>query len=241
MNWDNFKDFFHPSYWKKMQPFIESEECNKIYRYLKETGKRRKIAPLSSQVFRCFKETPLDEVKVVMMGLCPYHTTRDNKIVADGLLMGCSSTGHIQPSLDKFFDGVAEELYKGKNVKWNKNSDVSYLARQGVLMCNASLTVEVGKPGSHLPLWESFMKYLFEEVINTSGMPVIFLGKESAKLEKYLLPFTWVFKVSHPASASYAQAEWDTEGVFSKVNKVLYDNNKFTIKWLDEESNEAPF
>lgn len=178
MNWDNFKDFFHPSWHSRIKPFIESEACDKIYAYLKSESKRgRKIAPLSSQVFRCFKETSLDELKAVMFGLCPYHTVRDNIMVADGLLMGCSSTGHIQPSLEKFYEAIDREMYKGKNIKWNKNPDVSYLARQGVLMCNASLTVEVGKPGSHALLWESFMKYLFEEVINTSGMAVVFLGK----------------------------------------------------------------
>ena len=60
MKWDNFKEHFHPSWHGKMKPFIESNECDEIYAFLKKESKRGKqIAPLSSQVYRCFKETPL--------------------------------------------------------------------------------------------------------------------------------------------------------------------------------------
>ena len=58
MKWDLFRDQFHESWHSKMQPFIESEECDKIYEYLKTEGKRgKKIAPSSSVTYRCFKET----------------------------------------------------------------------------------------------------------------------------------------------------------------------------------------
>jgi len=49
---------------------------------------------------------------------------------------------------------------------------------------------------------------------------------------KYTSPFAWNFTVSHPASASYKNTEWDTEKTFTKVNKVLKDNNNFEIMWL---------
>jgi len=53
MIWDNFKDSFHESWHDKMRPFIESEECDKIYAFLKsESGRGKIIAPISSNVFR---------------------------------------------------------------------------------------------------------------------------------------------------------------------------------------------
>lgn len=243
MEWNNFKDLFHESWHNKIRPFVESEECDRIYAYLKkESGRGRKITPLSSNVFRCFLETPFDELKVIMMGMCPYHTMRNGQCIADGLLMGCSETNYLQPSLDLFYKGVETELYDGLNLNYNQNPDVSYLAHQGVLMTNAALTVEVGKPGSHLNLWEPFTKYFFEEVVNTTGVPVIFLGRDAAKMERYVAPFTWVFKVNHPASAAYNHTEWDTEGTFKQVNKVLMDTNGYTIQWLDtNESDDLPF
>ena len=235
MNWEKFKEQFHESWHYKMQPFIESEECDKIYEFLKKEAKRgKKIAPHSSNVFRAFKETSLDDLKVIMMGMCPYHTMKFDAPVADGLLMGCSITGNLQPSLDKFYKGVEKELYDGLNLKYIATSDVSYLAKQGVLMTNAALTTEINKAGSHIALWEPFTKYFFEHMVNAAGVPVIFLGKDAAKYQKYLAPFTWSFVVSHPAAAAYKNTDWDTEGVFGKVNKILKQNNNYEIEWLLE-------
>jgi uracil-DNA glycosylase len=235
MDWNKFKDQFHESWHAKMQPFIESEACDNIYKYLKAESKRgKKIAPLSSAVYRCFRETTLDNLKVVMIGMCPYHTFYNGEPVADGLLMGCSITGKLQPSLDKFYDGVEKDVYDGLNLAFVKNAEVDYLAKQGILMYNAALTTEMNKAGSHIELWEPFTKYVLEEIITPTGVPVMFLGKDAAKYEKHTNPFSWNFILTHPASAAYKQSDWNTEGVFGKVNKVLKDNNNFTIEWLDK-------
>ena len=236
MNWEKFKDQFHESWHIKMRPFIESEECDKIYEFLKKESKRgKKIAPLASNVYRAFRETTLDELKVVMMGMCPYHTAKNGEFVADGLLMGCSNTNTLQPSLEKFYDALEKEIHNGLNLKRIKTPDVAYLANQGVLMINAALTTEINKAGSHIALWEPFTKYLLEHVLDTAGVPIIFLGKDAAKYERYVAPFTWTFTLSHPASAAYKQTDWDTEGVFTKVNQILMDNNNYKIIWLNEE------
>lgn len=236
MNWNKFADQFHESWHAKIRPFIESEECDKIYEFLKKESKRgKKIAPLSPNVFRAFKETSLDNLKVVIIGMCPYHTFRDGSPVADGLLMGCSTTGIRQPSLQQFYDALEIELYEGLNVHAPKDPDVSYLARQGVLMYNAALTTEANKAGSHIGNWEPFTKYLLEKVLDTSGAIYVFLGKDAAKYERYLPPMSWSFTLSHPASASYRDDKWDTEGTFGKVNKILKQNNNLEIDWLDVE------
>lgn len=233
MTWEKFKELFHESWHVKIRPFIESKECDDIYEFLKKESKRgKKIAPLSPNVYRCFKETPLDDVKVVMIGMCPYHTFIDGSPVADGLLMGCSVTGKLQPSLEKFYEGVEKDVYNGLNLHYTKKPDVSYLAKQGVLMLNAALTTEMNKAGSHIKLWEPFTKYLLEEVLAPTGVPYIFLGKDASVYERYLPPFSWSFTLSHPASASYKQSDWDTEGVFTKISKILRDNNNYSIDWL---------
>ena len=86
MNWQNFKHQMHPSWYPKLRPFIESEECDKIYAYLKAESKRgKRVAPLSMHVWRCFFETPLSELKAVMVGMAPYHTLKNDAPVADGL------------------------------------------------------------------------------------------------------------------------------------------------------------
>lgn len=239
MNWQNFKHQFHPSWHAKLKPFIESEECDKIYAYLKAESKRgKRVAPLSMHVWRCFFETPLSELKAVMVGMAPYHTLKNDAPVADGLLMGCSITGQLQPSLEQYYGAIEREFYDGLNLSMIKHPDVSYLAHQGVLMLNTSLTVEINKAGSHMDIWEPFIKYLFEEVINDLGVPYIFLGKDAAKYKKYTGIFSHVFELSHPASAAYKNSDWDTEGVFIKVNRLLEENNGFSVQWIDI---DAPF
>jgi uracil-DNA glycosylase len=239
MDFEKFKHQFHPSWHAKMKPFIESEECDKIYAFLKAESKRgKKVAPISMHVWRCFKETSLDDLKVVLVGMCPYHTFKNDAPVADGLLMGCSVTEQVQPSLDQFYRAMEKEFYDGLNLNIIENPDVSFLAHQGVLMFNAALTTEMNKAGSHMEIWEPLVKYLFEEIINHLGVPIVFLGKDAARYKKYTGIFTHVFEVSHPASASYKGIEWDTEGVFVKVNKLLEENNGFSVMWVDI---DAPF
>jgi uracil-DNA glycosylase len=240
MEWKKFENLFHQSWWNKMKPFIESNECNEIYAFLKKESMRGKqIAPLSSNVYRCFKETPLDQVKFVMVGMSPYHTFKDNLPVADGLLMGCSTTGYLQPSLDNFYKALEKEFHRGLNLSYEKTPDVRYLANQGVLMLNAALTTEKNKAGSHIDIWEPFIKYLFEEVLNPLGVPFLFLGKDAAKYKKYTGIFSHTFVVSHPASAAYKGVDWDSEDVFTKIDTLIYENNGFSINWLKDA--EYPF
>jgi uracil-DNA glycosylase len=234
MNWENFKEHFHESYHAKMQPFIESKECDDIYAFLKAESKRgKRIAPLSHNVWRCFKETPYNDVKVIFIGMCPYHTLFKGTPVADGLMMGCSITGELQPSLEQLYGGIERELYGGLALGADKPADVSYLAHQGVFMCNAALTTEIGKAGSHIKIWEPFMKYLLTEVFDWTGRPIVFFGKEAAKYKVHVSPFTFHYCVSHPASAAYKHGEWDSEGVFTKINNHIKLSNGETIEWFN--------
>lgn len=181
------------------------------------------------------QETSYDDLKVIFIGMCPYHSLYKGFPVADGLMMGCSITKQLQPSLDQFYGGIERELYGGLALGLEKSPDVSYLAHQGVLMCNAALTTEIGKAGSHLELWEPFMKFLLTEVLDYLGRPIVFFGKEAGKLNRYVLPFNFTYTVSHPASAAYKHSEWDTEGIFTKLNNHIKMSNNETIEWLQIE------
>lgn len=235
LSWEKFQPLFGT--WDEIiKPFFLSGGFDPIYEFLKFESKRgKRLAPLSSDVYRCFRETPINELKVVLLGLCPYHTLMDGKPVADGLLMGCSVTGKLQPSLEQFYTALEEDLFNGLNLRAKKHADVTYLAKQGVLMLNAALTTEINKAGSHLKIWEPFTKYIFENAIAPSRVPVVFLGKESSRFKRYMAPLTWSFELSHPASASYKNTQWSSEKTFSKINRMLADEKKQIIYWLDED------
>jgi uracil-DNA glycosylase len=233
LNKDKFVPLFG-DWWPVIEPFFTMGGFDPIYEQLKKDSRRgKKIAPLSSDVYRCFIETPINELKVVILGMCPYHSLMNGMPVADGLLMGCSVTGKLQPSLEQFYNAVEEDLYNGLNLRANKHADVSYLANQGVLMLNAALTTEMNKAGSHLKIWEPFTKYVFENAIAPSRVPVVFLGKEASKFKRYMAPLTWGFELSHPASASYKNTQWSSEKTFTKLNRIMIDEKRQLINWMN--------
>ena len=80
------------------------------------------------------------------------------------------------------------------------------------------------------------MIYLFENVFDVAGAPFVFLGAEASKYSNHVPIFTHHFEISHPASAAYSGTEWDSEGVFKKLNKILKDSNNESIKWIEHDS-----
>lgn len=153
--------------------------------------------------------------------------------------MGCSNhEKYISPSLDQYYSAIETEFEEGLCLPCIKTGDLSFLSSQGVLMLNTALTVEMGKPGSHNPIWKEFISFLFSSVIGYMDVPVILLGKEAEHFYGHLGILQWHFSLPHPASASYKGNKWDTEGVFTKVNKILKDKGQDEISWILE---TAPF
>lgn len=232
LDWGKFADLFHPSWERKIRPFIESPECFEIYRQIREqTARGKKVVPSYAQTFRAFKETSMDDLKVMMMGLSPYHTLKDGKVIADGVLMSASNTMHLPPSLEHFYSGLERELFPDAENGVFRNPDLTYLCKQGVFMFNASMTCELLKAGSHIKIWEPFTKYVLQEIVSVTAIPIIWLGKDAERFDRYVNPFQWRFPVSHPASVSYNHTQWDPEGVFRKANKVMMDYSKHTVEW----------
>lgn len=231
---EKFKPLFSPDWWEKIRPFFLSGGFDKIYEYLKfESGRGKRIAPLSNNTYRCFFETPLKDLKGVILGFCPYHTFKNFMPIADGLAMGCSTTGKLQPSLELWYNSVEKELYNGLSLEGDKNPDLTFLAHQGILLFNSSLTTEMNKAGSHMDIWEPFTKFIFEEILAIERVPVMFLGREASKFKRYMPLMSWGFEVSHPASASYKNEEWTSGGALKQFITAIKDQSGKDIQLLD--------
>jgi uracil DNA glycosylase len=217
-----------------IEPFFRAGGFESIYSRLKERSRQGKvITPISSLTFRAFKETPYTSCKVVLMGMAPYHSIVEGIQVADGLCMSCSNHSSYQaPSLLNFYDALEQEFEAGLCLPCDRPQSLSYLAKQGILLTNSQLTAEVGKPGIHEDLWRPFTQYMVEEVYSVLGVPLVFLGQAAGYFERFKAPMQWSFTLSHPASASYRGKKWDSEKVFSKVSKIISDNNTSGICWL---------
>jgi uracil-DNA glycosylase len=226
------KEIFKPKFgnwWEKIEPFFHLLEP--IYKKLKEdSASMKRIFPTYTDTFKAFEKTDFNNLKAVVVGICPYHTKKfDGTVIADGIALSCSKTGELQPSLKNWYKAMKKEF---PSAEFQEKADLSYLAENGVLMYNFALTVENRKPLIHNDLWEPFTKALFEQVISNTGVPVIFMGKECHKAAKWLAPFQWNFCISHPASAAYSGDEWNSEGAFKKVSVIIKDNTGIDFNWL---------
>ena len=231
LDWKVFKPMFG-SWTDRIHPFF-NETLDDTYRYLKEeSGKGKKIAPLSKDVFKAFEYTNINDICAVVVALCPYHTFVNGKPVASGIPMSCEITDKLQPSLEQYYSALETEF----ETECIKTPSLKYLCDQGILLLNMSLTVEMGKPKSHndISLWSPFIAELFSTIIGPSLVPVITLGEVAKECLKWTYPFQPTFSISHPASASYRKEQWNSEGVFKKVSKLVKENEGKDIYWIME-------
>jgi uracil DNA glycosylase len=223
-------------WWPKIEPFFIRGGLDPIYAFLKtQSQKGKKIAPASNNTFRAFKETPLSELKAVIVCQDPYAKFIDGLPIASGVAMDCSMTARVQPTLQQFYNGIEKELYNGLNLNYISEYDLSYLSAQGVLLLNCALTVEKDKPGSHVAQWAPFTRFLFREIIGPTGVPVLFLGKEAGVYESLCL-INPTYKLPHPVSATYSGKIWDTQGVFTKINQNVEESINDSILFLNIET-----
>lgn len=222
------------SYSEIIEPFYKKGGIDKIYSFLKEETERgKRISPSSENTFRAFLKTPLNKVRVIVLGFCPYHTEG----VADGLSLSCSLTGKLAPSLEKWYEALEIEFNNGLCLSCSKNPDLSYLTSDGgVLLLNSALTVEIGEAGGHNKIWEPFTKCIMTS-LGSLNTPVIFLGARASMFGHLIKNEENIHHLTHPAFASYKKIKWDTGGTFKRVNDILIKRGIEPIEWLKE----APF
>ncbi len=227
-------------WYKYFEPILSSSEMYDIYQFLQKESKDGKIIyPFSSNTFKAFKKCKTSNLKLVIIGSDPYPGNykyeNTNLPHATGLSFDCSNSSlkKIQPSLEYFWEGVAADF--DDSHKEYLTHDLNFLADQGVLLLNKSLTVQKDKIGSHGKLWIPFIKYFLETVMPLfNGVPILLLGKEAFKLESYIFFITNpCFKLEHPSYSARNGILWKTNKTFSKINKTLTLNNgeNFKINW----------
>lgn len=224
LNWESFAPMFG-EWGRYFKDFIESEKAWNIYQKLKEESKNgAKIFPASNSTYKAFSMCKPSNLKLIIYGSDPYPGKYKNgKPQATGLALDCSNSEDkkMQPSLASFWEGINKEI----PVKPTHN--LEFLAIQGILLINRSMTVEYQKIGKHMGWWDDFHKYFLEEIITPyfPNVPVIFLGKDAAKLDKHIFQISNPsFILDHPSFAARSQQVWDTKGVFKKVSTLIKGN-----------------
>jgi uracil-DNA glycosylase len=153
------------------------KDIEKFFEYcLKKTNGRIRIFPYPDLLFSSFNYTPLNKLKVVILGQDPYHNyeIHNNKIIpqAMGLSFSVPKGIKIPSSLNNIFKNMKNY---NQMIFTPDHGDLSFLAYQGCLFLNTSLTVQLGYPNSHAKKWVSFTNKLIEYISKTKNNLVFVL------------------------------------------------------------------
>lgn len=210
-SWKPFlENEFKKEYMKELLSFIETERA---------AGKN--IFPESKFIFEAFRLTPLDQVKVVILGQDPYH----GKGQAHGLSFSVQKGVKTPPSLVNIF----KELKSDLGIDPPSHGHLESWAKQGVLLLNNVLTVEEGRPASHHKKgWEKFTDKVIE-VLNEERKDLVFIlwgSPAQAKASRVNETKHLVIKSVHPSPLSVYRG-FNGSKPFSKANAYL----KSKVDW----------
>lgn len=202
------------------KPYFES-----LVRFLhKEKADGQVIYPPGSQIFRAFDLTPVEQVKVVILGQDPYHGPGQ----AHGLSFSVPAGVPAPPSLKNIFREIETDL----GVRMSGYPDLEKWARQGVLLLNAVLTVRGGQAASHSKIgWQEFTDAVIKYISDNCEGVVFMLWGNFARTKAELIDHSRhvVLEAAHPSPL--ARGAFFGCRHFSRANEALVSFGRTPIDW----------
>jgi uracil-DNA glycosylase len=191
---------------------------------LNEKAKGKKVYPPGPLIFNAFNLTPFDKVKVVIIGQDPYHGFGQ----AHGLCFSVPVGVKPPPSLVNIFKEIKDDL----GIEPSSHGNLEKWARQGVLLLNASLTVNDGEANSHAKFgWHTFTDAVIKKISDEKKGVVFLLWGRFAQDKAQLIDSGkhFILKSAHPSPFSVTQFYGCRH--FSKTNELLKKEGKEPIDW----------
>ena len=212
--------------WKAaLAPEFGKPYFEQLVRFLhQEKAAGKVIYPPGSRIFRAFELTPVDQVKVVILGQDPYHGPGQ----AMGLSFSVPDGVPAPPSLRNIFQEVETDL----GIRMSGRPNLENWARQGVLLLNAVLTVQAGQPTSHSRAgWQEFTDAVIRYLSNNREGIVFLLWGRFAAEKAALIDSSrhHVLLAAHPSPL--ARGAFFGCRHFSKTNQILISEGKTPIDW----------
>lgn len=208
------QDEWNKQYWQQLTAFLQHAYATKT------------VYPPQNQVFSAFHATPYNEVKVVLIGQDPYHGEGQ----ANGMSFSVQRGVKFPPSLRN----MLKELQADLGHDMPTSGDLTYWAKQGVLLLNNVLTVEEGQAGSHQKQgWEQFTDAVLHTLLPKKE-PIIFVlwGKQAQAKEKAIAEYSQhiIVKGVHPSPLSASRGFFGSKP-YSTINKHLQSIGQTPIDW----------
>jgi uracil-DNA glycosylase len=189
-----------------------------------EKAAGKKIFPPGSQIFKAFELTPVDKLKVVILGQDPYHGPGQ----AHGLSFSVPAGIPAPPSLKNIFKEIESDL----GIRMSGYSNLEKWASQGVLLLNAVLTVQAGAAASHSKVgWEEFTDAVIRYISDNCEGVVFLLWGNFARGKSALIDRSrhHVLEAAHPSPL--ARGAFFGCRHFSQTNAILASQGKAPIDW----------
>lgn len=210
---DALKDEFGKDYFVSLRDFVHSEYRNKI------------VYPPARLIFNAFDSCPFDKVKLIIIGQDPYHEEGQ----AHGLCFSVLPPCPVPPSLLNIYKELQADV--GRAI--TPSGDLTHWAEQGVLLLNATLTVEAHKAGSHQNRgWEQFTDAAIRALAEKKEHLVFMLWGSYAQKKGDFIDRSrhLVLTAAHPSPLSAYRGFFGCRH-FSKANEYLVAHGMEPVKW----------
>jgi uracil-DNA glycosylase len=207
---------FGKDYMLKLKEFLKTEQ---------QAGKT--IYPKNADIFNAFTKTPFIDVKVVILGQDPYHGPGQ----AHGLSFSVQKSVAVPPSLKNIYKELATDI-PGFIIP--QTGDLTEWADQGVLLLNATLTVQAANAGSHQKKgWEKFTDMVIKTISDKKDSVVFILWGAYAQSKAILIDGDkhLIIKSTHPSPLAVSHGGFFGSKPFSKTNAYLEQHGKEPIDW----------
>jgi len=216
------------SSWKKLlSGEFEKEYFKNIQSFLKsEIELWKTIYPHPKNIFAAFEATPVDQVKVVILGQDPYHWEWQ----AHGLSFSVQDWVRVPPSLKNIYKEIKAE-YPDFTIP--ESGNLNHWAQQWVLLLNSVLTVEASKPASHGKIWwADFTDAVLHKLSNSQEWIIFVLWGNFARWKKDLIDSNKHYILESPHPSPFSAHNWFFGNEhFKQVNSLLRNQWKKEIQW----------
>lgn len=214
-----------PSWKQHLEQEFQQPYFQQLAQFIKAAYRQGPVYPPAKAIFRAFDLCSFEDTKVVILGQDPYHGPGQ----AHGLCFSVNEGVPMPPSLVNIF----QEVHSDVGVPMPQHGSLERWAQQGVLLLNATLTVQARKPGSHQKKgWETFTDAVIQAVAQEKEHVVFILWGAYAQKKADLVDATrhLILKSPHPSPYSADRGFFGNKH-FSQTNQYLIQHGRKEIAW----------